>query len=427
MRYLYAMYSLVDVWKEMSRVVEAVDEELSDATVEELVKNYAIRLSNLVGNIICLHRVDAEVGRNLLRYILNSMKMRLENSLSSNAVHGVDGLLGIAVRFQVLSKKRIWKLLRDLRYVEHILDKDVYNAAESIIHVGSVIAEYIERSWKRIRKMSLLSRSRKKGRYGERGSKELRFVKAVKSLIKQVKLLKGILAEIEGLENIRYLDRDEFAFEVKTMLRNSFPCFLYANHVVCVDITDVRSVLDEAEDIVRYAIAFCRYCLGKRVKPPIQPCYEGDEECWSRFCSLYDEFFELVEYYRGLLTKLRRNLRARAKMRKRRYSSRLKKLIRKFSKLRTLDGFIYGTNLDPFKCALTVFSSWLRRRGYKQLHEFDPHCHANQHYIGSTEAYDKFTRLVYYINGWVDRIEKESSHVQKQGIANECNIPKYAS
>ena len=35
MRYLYAMYSLVDVWKEMSEVVGAVDEELSDANVEE--------------------------------------------------------------------------------------------------------------------------------------------------------------------------------------------------------------------------------------------------------------------------------------------------------------------------------------------------------------------------------------------------------
>ena len=276
-------------------------------------------MPNLIGNIVWLYRVDAEVGRNLLRYILNSMKMKLENSLSSSAVHGVDGLLGIAVRFQVLSKKRIWKLLRDLRYVEHILDKDIYNAAESIIHVGSVIADYIERSWKRVRKMSLLSRSRKKRRYGKRGSKELRFVKAVKSLIKQVRLLKGMLAEIEGLEDIRYLDRDEFAFEVKTMLRNSFPCFLYANHVVCVDISDVRGVLDEAKDIVEYAIAFCRYCLGIRVKPPLEPCYEGDEECWSRFCSLYDEFFELVEHYRKLLKKLRERLRSRAKMRKREY------------------------------------------------------------------------------------------------------------
>jgi len=33
-----------------------------------------------------------------------------------------------------------------------------------------------------------------------RGSKGLRFVKATKSLIKQIRLLKGILTEIEGLE-----------------------------------------------------------------------------------------------------------------------------------------------------------------------------------------------------------------------------------
>jgi len=257
--------------------------------------------------------------------------------------------------------------------------------------------------------MSLISRSRKKRKYGEKGSREFKFVRAVKLLIKQIKMFKGMLAEIEGLVNIQYLDRDEFVFEVKTMLRNSFPCFLYAGHVVCADISDIKSIVAEAEDVAKYAIAYCRYCLNIHVKSPIEPCYEGDEECWSRFCSLYDEFFELVEYYRGLLKKLRRNLRARAKMMKRRYQARLRKLIYKFSKLKALDEFIYRVKPDPFKRALMVLSSWLRRRGYRELHEFDPHYHANQRYIGSSEVYDRFIRIVHYINGWTDSKEGVSS------------------
>ena len=75
--------------------------------------------------------------------------------------------------------------------------------------------------------------------------------------------------------------------------------------------------------------------------------------------------------------------------------------------LRTLDEFIYRVKTDPFKRALAALSSWLRRRGYRELHEFDPHYHVNQRYIGSTEAYDRFIRIVYYVNGWVDRTEEQ--------------------
>jgi len=94
-RYLYAMYSLADVWKEMSEVVGAVDEELSDATVEEVVKNYSIRLPNLIGIIIWLSRIDADASKHLLHYILKSMKMRLERSLNNGITYGVEGLLGL--------------------------------------------------------------------------------------------------------------------------------------------------------------------------------------------------------------------------------------------------------------------------------------------------------------------------------------------
>ena len=93
----------------------------------------------------------------------------------------------------------------------------------------------------------------------------------------------------------------------------------------------------------------------------VRPCFEA-----------LDELLGVVNGYRELLNKLRRRLRSRAKMGEKRYRSRFRKLPYKLSRTRSLDEFIGGGRLDPFKRAITMFNSWLRRRKYKLLHELNP-------------------------------------------------------
>jgi len=410
LKFLYSMYTLVDVWNEMVNASELIYREWSDEAIEEAARNYSIRLQVIVYDLLYLSYLDERSVADFLGFIVKSFRSRLEDALNIDGQvsgSGIEDLLRASIRLQILSKKRVRKLLRDLSYAEAILDKDLHNVAVSVIRVGNSMAEYIERSWKRLRKVTHSSDTRKRGRYGKRGSRELQFVRAVKALIRQIRLLKGVFEELEGLGNIQYLDRENFVFEVKTMMQDSSPCFLYADHVICVSASNIKKVLDEATDVAKLATAYCRYCLGIRVKAPAKPCYEHDGECLSRFCSLYHELLYIVNGYRDLLKKLRSRLRSSAKVRKARYRLRFRKLLYKLSKTRSLEEFARGSRPDPFKRAIAVFGSWLRRRGYKPLHEFDP----NQVLVHNatstnTELYEMFTRIQDYISGFIDELER---------------------
>jgi len=410
LKFLYSMYTLVDVWNEMANASKLIYEGWSDEAVKEAARNYSVRLQVLVYDLLHLSYLDERSVADLLGFIVRSFRSRLEDALNIDGQvsgAGVEDLLRASMRLQILSKKRVRRLVRDLSYAEAILDKDLHNVAVSVVRVGNSVAEYIERSWKRLRKVAYSSDTRKRGRYGKRGSRELQFVRAVKALIRQIRMLKGVIEELEGIGNIRYLDRDNFVLEVETMMNNSSPCFIYAGRVICVDASNIKKVLDEATEVAKLATAYCRYCLGIRVKAPTKPCYEHSKECLSRFCSLYNELLYIVNGYRGLLKKLGSRLRSSAKVRKARYRSRFRKLLYKLSKARSLEEFAGGSRPDPFERAIAVFGSWLRRRGYKLLHEFDPNEALVRNATSTnTELYEMFTRIQDYISGFIDELER---------------------
>ena len=406
MHLLYTMYVLVDTWNRMVAANKPVDYgDLSDEVINEYVENYDFRLDMLLYCLRTLHRFSEKRVVDIVRNITISLRTKLENVLNgSYETLGVDAMaiLDASVRFQIISKKRIRNLVRDLRYTEDMIGGDIHNATLSIARVGRALGKYIKYSWKRLRRILREDAAkRRRVRYGSKGSKELQFVTAVKSLIRQVKSFKDMLEEIRGLENIRYLDRAEFSFEAKEMLSNAFPCFLYADRVVCVDISDLLRVVDEAEEVAKYTTSFCRYCLGIRVKPSVNPCSWGDEKCLERFCRLYDELLNIVNGYRELLKKLREKLRGRAKMRKRRYRQRLRKLVYKLSKTRSLNEYISGDKEDPFTRAINAFNSWLRRRGYMSIQDYSYDDLLQKHGIPSTELYHRFTKILDHVNGWV--------------------------
>lgn len=414
MRLLYTMYLLVDTWNQVAATNKPVSYvDLCDGVVHEYVENYDFRLGTLLTSLLSFYEFSKEYVIGILKGIASSLRTKLEKvSNGSYEVLGLDAMkiLTISVRFQIVSKKKVRKLVKDLQYIENMIDVDARNAAILLIRVGSILSKYIEYSWKRLKRMIRTDVANKRRvRYGSRGSRELQFVVAVKSLIKQIKSFKSMMKEIESLEGLQYLDPDEFTFNAKEMLRNAFPCFLFAGRVVCVNISDATQVLYEAEEVAKYAISFCRYCLGIRVKPPLNPCWSSrdDDKCLERFCSLYDELLGIINGYRELLKKLKRRLRERAKMRKRRYRKRLKKLIYKLSKTRSLSEFIYGSKEDPFTRAIRAFSLWLKRRGYKLVQEYSGNIPDNmslpQSEAISAELYDKFIKIIKYISDWTEK------------------------
>jgi len=415
MTLLYTMYLLVDTWNRMAEANRALDyRDLNDEATREYVENYGSRLSTLLGCLQTLHKFSEKRVADIVRNIAVSLRTKLENILNGSCkALGVDAMtiLDAAVRLQIISKKKIKKLVRDILYAEAMIDGDIHSATILISRIGRELGKYIEYSWRRLKNALRISADeRRRVKYGSRGSRELQFVTAVKSLIKQIKSFKDILEEMRGLENIQYLDSVDFSFEAKEMLNNAFPCFLFAGRVVCVDVSDLLGVIAEAEEVAKYATSFCRFCLGVRVKPPVDPCFwSNDDKCFERFCSLYNELLEIVNGYRELLKKLRNRLRGRAKMRKRRYRQRLKELVYELSKTRSLSEYITGGKEDPFTRAINAFNSWLRKRGYMTIQSFSYDSlsqmqkratHSSTDDSGSAELYSRFIKLLDYVNGW---------------------------
>lgn len=408
-RSIYNMYLLIDTWNRVAATNKPVaPENLRDNVVYEYVENYGPRLEMLVSSLLDLYELSKNHVANILKGIAFSLRSKLEKVLDgSYKALGVDAMwiLSTSVRFQIISKKKIRKLVRDLQYIENVIDADARAAALSMARVGRDISKYIEYSWKRLKRLMRIDTGDKRGvRYGSRGSRKLQFVVAVKSLIKQIRLFESMMKEMEGLGNIQNLDPDEFAFNAKELLQDASPCFLFAGRIVCVNVSDIARVVGEAKELVKYAKSFCRFCLGIKVKSSVNPCWSDDDKCLERFCGLYNELLGMVNGYRELLKRLRKRLRGRAKMRKRRYRKRLKKLIYKLSKIRSLSEFIYGKKEDPFTRALRAFSSWLGRRGYRLIQGYS----GNPDNIPQREAISAklgdSIEIVYHIEDWINKM-----------------------
>lgn len=60
-----------------------------------------------------------------------------------------------------------------------------------------------------------------------------------------------------------------------------------------------------------------------------------------------------------------------------------------------------------------MFSSWLIRRVYKPLREYDSD-QALGYGMASIELYDRFAKILDYIDGWTDKSEDYSSYLSEE-------------
>jgi len=334
----------------------------------------AIDYENILGTLLNLRDFEPGTVREIFRSYVEGVESRITSAINNYAdslTVSLDTILVVYLRLQVLSKKIVRRWLRDLKYVEELIDRDVWLAYRHFTILCRDIARTIESRYRYVKNFSVLNGKRRKRRYEDRSVGK--FVKRIRALLRQVKWFRNIIADFESLDSLRFYDAHELRDEFRIRLREQSQCFFFAGHVVCIGVEEIKEAVDEVKEAIEEFAAYARFCLGLRVKAET-PCVEriwfsktwiDEEECRGILCSEnLDSITKRVDELIKRLSALRRRLVARSKMRKRRYLARLRKLQYKLSKTRALDEYISGRKIDAFKRALNAFKAWLRRRQY---------------------------------------------------------------